>query len=151
MSPNCRLVTTHDLYRCQDNKQQVDVAVLDFSKAFNTLPLGKLEFYGITGHGTGRTMSSLGCPKAQCWAPAVFPVRERFAQLYLRGHAYTTLHCLVYREIHSQHNRVQIWADLDAMSAWSARWGHEVQYKQVRDSSSRHRLTETTASATTAK
>ena len=37
----------------RDQNDQIDIAVLDFSKAFDTVPhdlmLGKLEFFGITG------------------------------------------------------------------------------------------------------
>ena len=36
-----------------DQNDQIDIAVLDFSKAFDTVPhdlmLGQLEFFGITG------------------------------------------------------------------------------------------------------
>ena len=47
------LVTTHDFLCCLDSKQQVDVAILDFSKAFDVVPrqrlLRKLRLYGIDG------------------------------------------------------------------------------------------------------
>jgi len=45
-------VTLHDITKAVDNKQQVDTAILDFSKAFDKVAhsrlLYKLNYYGIT-------------------------------------------------------------------------------------------------------
>ena len=47
------LVTLSDLFYWRDKRVQVDVAVLDFAKTFDTVPhqslLGKLDHYGIQG------------------------------------------------------------------------------------------------------
>ena len=47
------LLTLQDLLLARDRKIQTDVAILDFSKAFDTVPhdhlLGKLWFFGIHG------------------------------------------------------------------------------------------------------
>ena len=43
----------HDLFTYRDKRIQIDMAILDFSKAFDTVPhehmLGKLSFCGIKG------------------------------------------------------------------------------------------------------
>ena len=47
------LVTTHDLLSRLDHKEEVDVGVLDFSKAFDVVPhkrlMSKLRLYGVEG------------------------------------------------------------------------------------------------------
>ena len=48
------LVTKEDLLRSFDNNNQLDMAILDFSKVFDTVPhkelLNKLHSYGIEGN-----------------------------------------------------------------------------------------------------
>ena len=46
-------ITMHDLLKHRDKRTQIDLAILAFSKVFDTVPrqrmLGKLSFYGIKG------------------------------------------------------------------------------------------------------
>jgi hypothetical protein len=56
------IITMHDLAHSLDNKTQVDMAILDFSKPFDRVPhkrlATKLEFYGIW-HGMNRSLENL--------------------------------------------------------------------------------------------
>jgi len=57
------LVTSHDLLKHVDQGKQLDVLILDFSKAFDTVPhrrlLGKLKYYGVRDNLLSWTESSL--------------------------------------------------------------------------------------------
>ena len=47
------LIVTDDFAKALNNKQQIDIGILDLSKAFDRVPhmrlLRKLDFYGIRG------------------------------------------------------------------------------------------------------
>ena len=62
------LMTTHDFLARLDKKHTVDIAVLDFSKVFDSVPLKrllrKLLLYGIEGRNlTGYLVFSITVPK----------------------------------------------------------------------------------------
>ena len=73
----CRtqLVTIHDITKCLDHREQGDMAVFDFNKAFDNIPhqhlLSNLEFCGITG-------------KAQNWIDAFLISRTQ--SMTIEGH-----------------------------------------------------------------
>ena len=63
------LITAHDLGKSYNEKKQVDIAILDFSKAFDKVLqqrlLGKLRHYGITGQTCGWIQAFLS-NRTQC-------------------------------------------------------------------------------------
>ena len=82
------VITLHDFFTAYDRGEQVDVAVLDFSKAFDMVPhgrlLGKLQHYGIDGS-TNAWISEFLRDRTQCvvvdgaaseWAPVVSGVPQ---------------------------------------------------------------------------
>lgn len=143
------LITVQDFIFAYDRRRQIDVAVLDFSKAFDMVPhrrlLGKLRHYGINGPThqwiseflTGRTQCVVadgaysdwsavdsGVPQGTVLGPLLFLLYindlPNCVQSQVRLFADD---CLLYRTIDSQHDQVALQNDLLELEKWALRWG----------------------------
>ena len=145
------LVTTHDMLQWVDRGEQVDVAILDFSKAFDTVPhhrlLHKLQFCGIDGDIhlwiknflATRTQSILidgdrpredpvesGVPQGTVLCPLLFLIYISDLPSVLDPNTAVRLFsddCLIYKSIHNTQEQVQLQHDLDALELWGRNWG----------------------------
>ena len=164
------LVTLGDLLYWRDRKVQVDVAVLDFAKAFDTVPhqslLGKLEHYGIDGplHGwikaflTGRTQCVLvdgvksdfvpvnsGVPQGTVLGPLLFLLHiNDLPQSVSSSVRLFADDCLLYKTIRSFDDTLALQRDLHALELWGSRWGMRFNVKKcniLRISSSKKPIT----------
>ena len=143
------LVTVHDFMTAFVRGIQTDVAVLDFSKAIDVVPLhrllGKLKHYGITGPTlnwiseflSGRTQCVVvdgaesrwipvtsGVPQGTVLAPLLFLLYNN--DLPDRVSSSVRLFaddCLLYRRVTSVDDQLELQNDLYRLEEWALTWG----------------------------
>ena len=143
------LTTIQDLASSWDRKEQIDVAVLDFAKAFDTVPHRKLLFklghYGITNniHSwiesflTGRVQRVVvdgvasdsvqvesGVPQGTVLGPLLFLVHiNDLPDVVSSKVRLFADDCLLYRTITSPVDQIAFQTDLDRLVEWAGKWG----------------------------
>ena len=150
------LVTLDELLHFNDKGLQTDIAILDFSKAFDTVPheepLCKLESYGITGslHEWLRTFLSKrhmqvviegeasekvtvdsGVPQGTVLGPILFLFHIN--DIPEAVHSQVRLFaddCLLYRPIKSQSDHITLQNDLIELEKWADKWGMRFNAKK---------------------
>ena len=146
-----QLITTfQDIAEMYDKKgSQIDIAVLDFSKAFDTVPhdglLSKLKHYGIDKH-IWQWISNFLKKRKQCVvvdgvSSGLVDVDSEVPQGTVLGPILFLLHindlpsivsskvrlfaddCLIYRQIKSNNDQIELQRDLNLLESWGVKWG----------------------------
>ena len=141
-------ITTHDLATALNNGKQVDMAVLDFSKAFDKVPhirlLDKLRYYGIGGKINNWIRNFLACRKQRVVVDGVSSSQANVLSGVPQGSVLgPTLFlvyinditdgitskmrlfaddCIVYQEISTAQDQQSLLVDLDKLHHWSLKW-----------------------------
>ena len=139
-----------------DAKIQTDLIILDFSKAFDTVPhkklLYKLEHYGINGvllkwlssflmerkqrvavegeYSPSVTVDS-GVPQGTVLGPLLFLIHINDLPETVSSQVRLFADdCLLYREIHSHQDQLQLQRDLESLETWAEKWGMKFNAKK---------------------
>ena len=143
------LITSHDIIQDFDKKKQTDLVILDFSKAFDTVPhdrlLAKLAHIGINGKINAWIKSFLTCrsqkvivdgecssavtvdsgvPQGSVLGPLLFLCHIN--DLPDRVNSQVRMFaddCLLYRNVTSEHDHILLQEDLKALENWAEMWG----------------------------
>ena len=150
------LTTMNDTLKPFDSGLQTDVAILDFSKAFDTVPhhklMHKLENYGINGsiHKwishflMNRTMKVVldgessdevsvdsGVPKGTSLSPLLFLCHINDLPDSVKSHVRLFADdCLLYRTINSFEDHLILQNDLLELETWAKNWGMRFNSKK---------------------
>jgi len=142
------LITIDDFAKALDNKLQVDVGILDFSKAFDKVShprlLHKLNYYGIQGNMSNwlkaflsdRTQQVMvngslssqcnvtsGVPQGSVLGPVLFLVYINDIVADIRSQIRLFADdCLIYRTIRSHEDHMILQEDLNNLSKWADSW-----------------------------
>ena len=145
------LITIDDFFSAYDNNIQTDVGVLDFSRAFDTVPherlIGKLAHYGVQGQVnswiraflTNRQMQVVvdgefsssapvvsGVPQGTVLGPLLFLIYINDMPDVVSEGTMIRLFaddCLAYRTIRTEEDQQILQKDLEKLQKWTLTWG----------------------------
>ena len=130
------VITTDDLTRALDNRKQTDIVILDFSKAFDTVPhtrlINKLTHYGINKHLIKWINSFLtvpylyvdsGVPQGTVLGPLLFLLYINDLPENLKSTPRLFADdCLLYNTITKDKDSADLQKDLDELTKWQDKW-----------------------------
>jgi hypothetical protein len=143
------LITVHDIVQAFDKKKQTDMVILDFSKAFDTVPhdrlIQKLEHLGIDGKVNTWIKGFLknrqqrvlvegefsppvsvdsGVPQGSVLGPLLFlcHINDLPVRVLSQVRMFAD-DCLLYRQINTEEDHANLQKDLKALEEWAHMWG----------------------------
>ena len=145
------LITIDDFAKAINNRQQIDVGILDFAKAFDKVPhsrlLYKLEYYGVTGNLlkwltsflsdrsqqvalngvlSSRCNVTSGVRQGSVLGPTLFLVyiNDIASIIQSKLHLFAD-DCIIYRTINSPTDHAVLQQDFDTLTRWAKSWQME--------------------------